>query len=184
MTTTQHRYTWFRRMVSVSDKYSLGMAAWAVNLDHDGSFRRWHRMPDMTGMSIAGFSKQEHADAVAYVETHGAEHMTKTRRFEDFLHTSYLPGVMNLPDDAKDLTYWENEVIIIGQQDMIGKMLRWAKRYTPRKHVVYTRDISIKEIKKLVGHTNHRIVANTSENGSYFVSSDDYQAIFPLWLQG
>jgi len=27
-------------------------------------------------------------------------------------------------------------------------------------------------------------VANTSEPGSYFVSSDSGEALFPLWLQG
>jgi hypothetical protein len=171
-------------MVSVSDKYPLAMAAWAIDLQHDGSFRRWHRMPGMVGMSMAGFSNQEHADLVAYAELHGAGHVTRKRRFEDFLHTSYIPGVLNLPDDAKDLTYWEHEVIVIGTVDEIDKLLRWAKRYPPRKHVVYTRDISIKDIKKCVGHINHRIVANTSEPGSYFVSCDDHQAIFPLWLQG
>ena len=184
MTQTQHRNQLFRRMVSVSDKHPLAMAAWYIDLQHDGSFRRWHKVPQIIGMSMAGMSDQEHAAAVEYAAAHGAEHVTRKRRFEDFLHTSYIPGVLNLPDDAKDLTYWENEMVIIGCEDMILGMLGWAKRRKARKHVVYTRYLPVKDIKRAVGHTNHRIVANTSEPGSYFVSTDDSEALFPLWLQG
>jgi len=181
---TQHRYQLFRRMVSVSDKYPLAMAAWAIDLQHDGSFRRWHRIPGMVGMSMAGFSEQEHQGMIARAALAGVEHVTRKRRFEDFLHNSYIPGVMNLPDDAEDLTYWENEVIVIGGVESITQMLQWAKRQKPRKHVTYVRDLKLREIKQYVSHTNHRIVANTSEPGSYFVSSDDHLALFPLWLQG
>jgi len=181
---TQHRYQLFRRMVSVSDKYPLAMAAWAIDLQHDGSFRRWHRIPGMVGMSMAGFSDLEHERMLAQSQLAGVEHVTRKRRFEDFLHNSYVPGVLNLPDDAEDLTYWENEVIVIGQAEAISQMLRWAKRQKPRTHVTYVRDLKIKYIKSCVVHTNHRIVANTSEPGSYFVSCDEPQALFPLWLQG
>jgi len=179
-----HRNQLFRRMVSVSDKYPLAMAAWAIDLHSDGSFRRWHRIPGMVGMSMAGFSQLEHARMLAHSQIAGVEHVTRKRRFEDFLHNSYVPGVMNLPDDAEDLTYWENEVIVIGGVDSITQMLTWSKRQKPRKHVTYVRDLKVREIKQCVGHTNHRIVANTSEPGSYFVSSDDHNALFPLWLQG
>ena len=184
MTQTQHRNQLFRRMVSVSDKYPLAMAAWAIDLQHDGSFRRWHRKPGMVGMSMAGFSQQELDLMQIQAATVGVEHVTRKRRFEDFLHNSHIPGVMNLPDDAEDLTYWENEMVIIGCEDMILGMLGWAKRRKARKHVVYTRNLPVKDIKRAVGHTNHRIVANTSEPGSYFVSTDDSEALFPLWLQG
>ena len=184
MTQTQHRNQLFRRMVSVSDKYPLAMAAWAIDLQHDGSFRRWHRKPGMVGMSMAGFSQQELDLMQIQAAKVGVEHVTRKRRFEDFLHNSHIPGVMNLPDDAEDLTYWENEIIVIGSVEAITAMLRWAKRQKPRKHVTYVRDLKVREIKQYVGHTNHRIVANTSEPGSYFVSSDDHNALFPLWLQG
>jgi hypothetical protein len=171
-------------MVSVRDKYPLAMAAWAIDLQHDGSFRRWHKIPGMVGMSMAGFSALEHERMLAQAAVVGVEHVTRKRRFEDFLHNSYLPGVLNLPDDAEDLTYWENEVIAIGSQDAIACMLQWAKRQKPRKHVTYVRDLKVRDIKQYVAHTNHRILANSSESGSYFVSSDDPQALFPLWLQG
>ena len=184
MTQTQHRNQLFRRMVSVSDKYPLAMAAWAIDLQHDGSFRRWHKTPSMVGMSMAGFSEQEHDLMQIQAATVGVEHVTRKRRFEDFLHNSHLPGVLNLPDDVEDLTYWENEIIVIGSIDAITQMLTWSKRQKPRKHVTYVRDLKVREIKQYVGHTNHRIVANTSEPGSYFVSCDDHHALFPLWLQG
>jgi len=180
----QHRYKLFRRMVSVSDKHPFAMTAWAVDLEHDGSFRKWWKDPTAVGMSMAGLSDSEHADAMSYCRTHGAYHISRKRRFDDFLHKSLQGQVLNLPDDAADLTYMENEVVVVGHVDMIDKALRWIKRYKQRKHVVYTRDISIKEIRAAIQHTNHRIIANTSEPGSYFVSTDDLDALFPLWLRG
>lgn len=180
----QHRYKHFRRMVSVSDKHPFALTAWAVDLDHDRSFRRFTKDPDHMGMSVAGMSNREHADILAYCRSHGAIHISGKRRFEDFLHGSLVPQVLNLPDDVKDLTYLENEMVVVGSVDMIDQALRWIKRYRTRRHVVYCRDIPMGEIRNCVKETNNRIVANTSEPGSYFVSSDQSERLFELWLRG
>lgn len=184
MLVPQHRYKLFRRMVSVSDKHPFALTAWAVDLEHDRGFRRWTKDVDNCGMSVAGMSRREHEDVMAYCRAHGALHITSKRRFEDFLHGSLVPQVLNLPDDARDLTYWENEMVVVGRVDMIDQALRWIKRYRVRRHVVYCRGVNMGEIRRVVKDTNHRIVANTSEPGSYFVSSDDPDRLFELWLRG
>lgn len=171
-------------MVSVSDKHPFALTAWAVDLDHDRSLRRYCKDPDAIGMSVAGMSNKEHADVMAYCRAHGAYRITSKRLFDDFLHNSLTTQVLNLPDDAVDLTYRENEIVVIGHVDMIDQALRWIKRYKQRKHVVYCRGVSMGEIRRVVRDTNHRIVANTSEPGSYFVSNDDPDRLFELWLRG
>lgn len=184
MLVPQHRYKHFRRMVSVSDKHPFALTAWAVDLDHDHSFRRYTKDPDAVGMSVAGMSKREHADIIAYCRAHGAIHISSKRRFEDFLHGSLKPQVLNLPDDVRDLTFMENEIVVVGSTDMIDQALRWIARYRVRRHVVYCRSIPMAEIRSCVKDTNHRIVANTSEPGSFFVSSDTGDRLFELWLRG
>ena len=182
--TPHHRYKLFRRMVSVPDKHPFAMTAWAVDLQHDGSFRKWWKDPEACGMSMAGLSNREYADALSYLRAHGAYHISRKRRFDDFLHKKHASMVLNLPDDATDLTYYENEIVVIGHVDMIAQALRWAKRYKARRHVVYTKDVPLKEIKQAVSNTNHRIIANTSDPGGYFVSSDQAEDLFVLWLRG
>lgn len=182
--TTHHRYRMFRRMVNSMDKVPFSLAAWELKLTHDDSFKKWWNIPGIKGMSVAAISDWEHSQIVDYCTAQGAIHISKKRKFEDFLHNSYVHQVMNLPDDLIDCTYVENEVCVIGTDAMIDSAIEWVRQLPPRLHVCYAQGIPLREIKKYLKDTNVRIVPNTSDFNGYFISTDNKDALFPLWLQG
>jgi hypothetical protein len=171
-------------MVNSIDKVPFALASWELNLRHDDSFRKWWNITALKGMSIAGMSDREHATIIEYCNSNGAEYISKKRKFEDFLYTGYSEKVMNLPPDLIDYTYDENELVVIGTHQMIDDALVWTKQLPPRSHICYTQDIPLRDIKRCVVDTNWRILPNTSDPGGYFVSTDNNQSLFPLWLQG
>lgn len=181
---TNHRYRMFRRMVNSMDKVPFSLATWELKLTHDDLFKKWWGIPGIKGMSVAAVSDIEHAQITDYCNAHAALYISKKRKFEDFLHHSYMNQVMNLPDDLIDCTYVENEICIVGTDSMIDDAIEWVRQLPPRLHVCYTQGVPLKEIKKYVKDTNARIVPNTSDFNGYFISADNKDALFPLWLQG
>ena len=171
-------------MVNSIDKVPFSLASWDLNLRHDDSFRKWWNITSVKGMSIAGMSNSEHAAIVDYCNLNGADYVSKKRKFEEFLYKGYSDKVLNLPPDLIDYTYDENELIIIGAHQMINDALEWSKLLPPRLHSCYVQGIPLREIKRYVADTNWRILPNTSDPGGYFVSTDNKDSLFPLWLQG
>lgn len=180
---TQHRHKLFRRMVANKDKPALGLAAWAITLENDHQFKRYWNS-GFHGMSIAGMSKLEHEILHAWCNHNGAIKVTRMRRFDDFMHPSSRDAVMNIPDDLPDITYMENEMIVIGSMKFIRAALNFTKRIPPRRHACYVQGIATADIRNELKQTNHRIIENLSDPGGYIVSCDDKERLFPLWIRG
>lgn len=170
-------------MVLTKEKPILAMASWQIKLQHDNSFRKWWKS-DLIGMSLAGMSDLEYEVMVTWCWHNGATHISRKRRFDDFVHHSFTNQILNLPDDVPDITYMENEVVVIGSEDFINEALRFSKRWPTRSHVCYVKGIPIKEIRDSMRDSNHRICQNLSDKDAYLVSCDDKDKLFPLWLRG
>jgi len=180
---TQHRHKLFRRMVSNKDKPALALASWAVILEMDHQFRRYWK-GDMHGASVAGMSPFEREIIVPWCHQNGASRVTRMKTFDDFMHPSARDGILNLPDDLPDITYMENELVVIGTSGFIRALLSFIGRIPPRNHACYLRGVSQRTIRSELKHTNHRIVENLSDDGGVIVSCDDRERLFPLWLRG
>lgn len=179
----QHRHKIFRRMVANQDRSPLALTAWAIRLDLTGQLRRYANA-DMHGASVAGMSPLEHEVFVSWCNHNGAARVTRMKRFDDFMHPSTRSGITNLPDDLPDITYMENEMVVIGSHDFIRSLLNFAKRFPQRRHACYLRGVPMGEMRRELKQTNHRIVRNLSDEDGFIVSCDDRDRLFPLWIRG
>lgn len=179
----QHRHKIFRRMVANQDRAPLALTAWAIHLDMDHQFRRY-RDTDLHGASIAGMSPLESEIMTSWCHHNGATRVTRLKSFDDFMHPSSRSEIMNLPEDLPDITYMENEMVVIGTYDFTRALLNFTKRFPQRRYACYVRGISAAEIRKELRQTNHRVVRNMSDTNGFIVSCDDRERLFPLWIRG
>jgi hypothetical protein len=179
----QHRHRIFRRMVANHDRTPLALTAWAIHLDMDHQLKRYSGT-DLHGASIAGMSPVESEVLISWCHHNGAVRVTRTKTFDDFMHSSVRSGIMNLPDDLHDITYMENEMVAIGTQEFVRSLLGFVRRFPQRRHACYVRGISAAGIRRELKQTNHRVVRNMSDADGFIVSCDDRERLFPLWIRG
>lgn len=180
---TQHRHKIFRRMVANKDKPALGLTAWAVMLETDHAFRRYWK-GEMHGASIAGMSAFEREIIVPWCHHNGAAKVTRIKSFDDFMPPSGRNEILNLPDDLPDITYMENEMVVVGTAQFIRSLLAFTKRIPPRTHTCYLRGVPLRIIRQEMRGTNYRVVENLSDEDGVIVSCDDRERLFPLWIRG
>lgn len=180
---TQHRHKIFRRMVANKDKPALGLTSWAVRLEADHQFKRYWNT-DMHGASVAGMSPFEREIVISWANQNGAAKISRLKSFDEFMHPGFRSEVMNLPDDLSDITYMENEIVVIGSADFIRRLIGFTNRIPPRRYACYVRGLPAREIRKELRQTNFRIVENISDPTGHIVSCDDRERLFPLWIRG
>lgn len=171
-------------MLLNKEKPPLAMAAWALRLEHDCSFRKWHNK-SLAGMSLAGMSDLEYEVMTSWCRANGSIHITRRKRFEEFLHHTYWDYLTNLPDNVSfDLRYMEDETVVIGTEEFIAKALRFAHKWPKRKHVCYTTNTSSREIRRTLAGTNYRAVKLLDITlDAWLISTDDREKLFPLWIK-
>jgi hypothetical protein len=111
-------------------------------------------------------------------------HITRRKRFEEFLHHSFYQSIMNIPDDTVPLEYMEEEVCVIGTVDFISKALKFTKRWPQRKHACYVTNTSMTEMRKAMRGSNYRAVRLLDvTQDAWLLSTDDKDRLFQFWIK-
>jgi hypothetical protein len=180
-TTTRNKL--FRRMLLNKEKPVLAMASWALRLEHDSSFSRWHNK-GLMGMSLAGMSDLEHEVMTAWCRVNGAIHVTRRKRFEEFLHHSFCEQIINLPEDPISITYMEEEVVVVGTAKFIAHALKFTQDWPKRRHTCYVTNTTSKEIRKEMRGSNFRAVRIIDDpDAAWLLSTDDRERLFQFWVR-